>query len=74
MLFQWFAMFAYWQYIAFALGRSLFGTADASSAAFRQAVLVTGQAGALYNFVAFIAAVMAVIAGVRPGICMIAAP
>ena len=56
MLFQWFAMFAYWQYIAFALGRSLFGTADASSAAFRQAVLVTGQAGALYNFVAFIAA------------------
>ncbi len=56
MLFQWFAMFAYWQYIAFALGRSLFATADAGSAAFRQAVLVTGQAGALYNFVAFIAA------------------
>lgn len=56
MLFQWFAMFAYWQYIAFALGRSLFGTADASSASFRQAVLLTGQAGALYNFVAFLAA------------------
>ncbi|BBD98828.1 MFS transporter [Sphingobium amiense] len=56
MLFQWFAMFAYWQYIAFALGRSLFGTADAGSAAFRQAVLLTGQAGALYNFVAFFAA------------------
>lgn len=56
MLFQWFAMFAYWQYIAFALARSLFATADAGSAAFRQAVLVTGQAGALYNFVAFIAA------------------
>ncbi len=56
MLFQWFAMFAYWQYIAFALGRSLFATADAGSAAFRQAVLVTGQAGALYNFVAFLAA------------------
>ncbi len=56
MLFQWFAMFAYWQYIAFALGRSLFATADPGSAAFRQAVLTTGQAGALYNFVAFIAA------------------
>lgn len=56
MLFQWFAMFAYWQYIAFALGRLLFGTADASSASFRQAVLLTGQAGALYNFVAFLAA------------------
>ena len=56
MLFQWFGMFAYWQYIAFALGRSLFATADAGSASFRQAVLLTGQAGALYNFVAFLAA------------------
>ena len=56
MLLQWFAMFAYWQYIAFALSRSLFGTTDAASAGFRQAVLVTGQAGALYNFVAFVAA------------------
>ncbi len=56
MLFQWFAMFAYWQYIAFAIARALFGTADATSAGFRQATLVTGQAGALYNFVAFLAA------------------
>ncbi|MEH3038185.1 MAG: MFS transporter [Sphingomonas adhaesiva] len=56
MLFQWFAMFAYWQYIAFAIARSLFDTADAASAGFRQATLVTGQAGALYNFVAFLAA------------------
>lgn len=56
MLLQWFAMFAYWQYIAFAVARALFGTADAGSAAFRQATLVTGQIGALYNFVAFIAA------------------
>lgn len=56
MLFQWFAMFAYWQYIVFAIGRSLFDTADASTPAFRQATLVTGQAGAMYNFVAFLAA------------------
>ncbi|WP_157216832.1 MFS transporter [Flavisphingomonas formosensis] len=56
MLFQWFAMFAYWQYIVFALGRSLFDTADPASSAFRQAALVTGQAGAAYNFVAFLAA------------------
>ena len=56
MLFQWFAMFAYWQYIVFAIGRSLFDTGDASTPAFRQATLVTGQAGAMYNFVAFLAA------------------
>lgn len=56
MLFQWFAMFAYWQYIAFAIGRSMFETSDPASAAFRQATLVTGQAGAFYNFIAFLAA------------------
>ena len=56
MLFQWYAMFAYWQYIAFAVGRSLFHTADAASAGFRAAVLVNGQIGGFYNFVAFVAA------------------
>lgn len=56
MLFQWYAMFCYWQFIAFALARSLFGTSDAASAGFRQAVLVNGQVGAFYNFIAFIAA------------------
>ncbi|WP_420143874.1 MFS transporter [Sphingobium sp.] len=56
MAFQWFAMFAYWQYIAFALARSLFGTADPASPGFRQAVLLAGQAGALYNAIACLAA------------------
>ncbi|WP_311268755.1 MFS transporter [Sphingobium sp. WCS2017Hpa-17] len=56
MAFQWFAMFAYWQYIAFALARSLLGTADPASAGFRQAVLLAGQAGALYNVIACVAA------------------
>jgi maltose/moltooligosaccharide transporter len=56
MLFQWYAMFAYWQFIAFAVGRSLFDTADSTTAGFRDAVLVTGQIGAFYNFIAFIAA------------------
>lgn len=56
MLCQWYAMFCYWQYIAFALGRSLFRTADSASPGFREAALVTGQAGAFYNFIAFMAA------------------
>ncbi|MET0270969.1 MAG: MFS transporter [Sphingomonas sp.] len=56
MLCQWYAMFCYWQYITFSIARSLFGTADAGSAAFREAVLVNGQVGGFYNFIAFVAA------------------
>lgn len=56
MLCQWYAMFAYWQFVAFAIARSLFATADPASAGFRQAVLVNGQVGGFYNFVAFVAA------------------
>ena len=58
MLCQWYAMFAYWQYITFAVGRSLYDTADPSSAAFREATLTTQQAGALYNFIAFLGALV----------------
>lgn len=56
MLCQWYAMFAYWQYISFAVARGLYGTSDPGSAAFRDATLTTQQAGALYNFIAFIGA------------------
>jgi maltose/moltooligosaccharide transporter len=58
MLCQWYAMFAYWQYITFAVGRSLYATSDPASAAFRAATLTTQQAGALYNFVAFAGALL----------------
>jgi maltose/moltooligosaccharide transporter len=55
-LFQWYAMFCYWQYIVLSLSVTLFGTSDASSAGFREANLVNGQIGGFYNFVAFGAA------------------
>ena len=55
-LFQWFAMFAYWQYVTLALALTLFGTRDPASPGFREAGLVTGQVGAFYNAVAFVAA------------------
>ena len=58
MLCQWYAMFAYWQYVTFAVGRALYDTSDPSSAAFRAATLTTQQAGALYNFIAFIGALV----------------
>lgn len=56
MLCQWYAMFAYWQFITFALARSLHGTADVRGRGFRDAALTVGQLGAFYNAVAFAAA------------------
>ena len=55
-LFQWYAMVCFWQYIVFAIARSVFDTSDVKSAGFREAVLANGQAGAFYNAVAFVAA------------------
>ncbi|MFM9976970.1 MAG: MFS transporter [Sphingomonadaceae bacterium] len=56
MLCQWYAMFCYWQYITLVIARSLFATADVQTAGFREAALVSGQVGAFYNFIAFVAA------------------
>lgn len=56
MLCQWYAMFAYWQFITFAIARSLHDTADTTSTAFRDTVLTVGQLGAFYNAIAFVAA------------------
>jgi maltose/moltooligosaccharide transporter len=58
MLCQWYAMFAYWQYISFAVGRSIYDTSDPTSTAFRDATLTAQQAGALYNFIAFLGALL----------------
>jgi maltose/moltooligosaccharide transporter len=55
-LFQWFGMYGYWNYVTNSISRSVYGTADASTAAYRDAVLTNGQVGALYNLVAFISA------------------
>ena len=55
-LFQWYAMFCYWQYIVLSLAATLFHTHDAASPGFREASLVNGQIGGFYNFVAFVGA------------------
>ena len=55
-LFQWYAMFCYWQYIVLSLAATLFNTRDASSHGFREAGLVNGQIGGFYNFIAFVGA------------------
>ncbi len=58
MLCQWYGMFVYWQFIAFALSRSLYDTSDTSSAGFREAALTAQQIGAFYNFIAFLSALL----------------
>jgi len=55
---QWYAMFLYWQFIAFALARSLYGTTDPATQGFRDAALTAQQLGALYNLVAFVSALL----------------
>jgi maltose/moltooligosaccharide transporter len=55
-LFQWYGMMCYWIYIVPSLALTVFGTADATSAGFRDASLLNGQIGGFYNFIAFIAA------------------
>jgi maltose/moltooligosaccharide transporter len=55
-LFQWYGMTCYWIYIVPALARTMFDTADPTSAGFREAGLLNGQIGGFYNFVAFVAA------------------
>lgn len=56
MLFCWYAMFIYWQYIAKCLSKSLHNTVDAASPLFREAELLVGPLGAFYNAVAFVSA------------------
>jgi len=56
MLFSWYAMFIYWQYIAKCLSKSLYDTVDATSPFFRKAELLVGPLGAFYNAVAFVSA------------------
>lgn len=55
-LFQWYALFCYWQYVVLSLSKTLFDTTDAASASFREASLINGQIGGFYNAVACLAA------------------
>jgi maltose/moltooligosaccharide transporter len=55
-LFQWYAMAAYWAYVIYSIGRSVYGTDVPTSSGFHSAVLTNGEMAAFYNGVAFIAA------------------
>jgi maltose/moltooligosaccharide transporter len=59
-LFQWYAMFCYWQYVTLCVSKTFFGTTDSSSPFFDKANYIYGQAGAFYNFIAFLSAFLLV--------------
>ncbi|WP_244023857.1 MFS transporter [Novosphingobium organovorum] len=56
MLCQWYAMFAFWQYFTEVVARTRFATSDPTSDAYREATLTAQQLGAIYNAIAFLAA------------------
>lgn len=52
-LFNWYAMFIYWQFVTLCLASSIFHTSDPNSTEFVQAELLTGQINGTYNVVTF---------------------
>ncbi len=78
-LFQWYAMFAYWNYVVYSISRSVYGETNPLSENFRRAVLDNGILGGFYNGVAFVAALAMVPLSKRWGpatthaVCLVAA-
>ena len=55
-LFQWYAMFCYWQFIAPCLAKSIWGTEDSKSEMYGEAVAFTGLVNGFYNIITFMSA------------------
>ncbi len=55
-LFQWYALFCYWQYVVLCIANTQFAGAATRDGAVRDAGLLNGQLGSFYNFIAFVAA------------------
>ena len=55
-LFQWYALFVYWQYISHSIVQSVWHSTSADKAAYEQAVAWTGLVNGFYNVVTFISA------------------
>jgi len=52
-LFNWYAMFIYWQFITLCLAKTIFKVTDATSPGFSAAQLLTGTVNGTYNIVTF---------------------
>lgn len=54
-LFQWYAMFCYWQFVSLSIAKSIFNT-DSESPLYQKAVVLAGQVNGFYNIVTFLSA------------------
>lgn len=52
-LFNWYAMFIYWQFITLCLAKTIFHVTDPTSPGFSAAQLLTGTVNGIYNIVTF---------------------
>lgn len=52
-LFNWYAMFCYWQYITLCLAQTIFHTTDKNAVGFSGAQILTGKVNGTYNIVTF---------------------
>lgn len=55
-LFNWYAMFCYWQYIALCVAKTIYNTSDTQSEGFAQAQLLAGKLNGTYNIATFCSA------------------
>jgi maltose/moltooligosaccharide transporter len=55
-LFNWYAMFIYWQFVSLCLAKTIFNTSDPSSPGFSAAQTLTGTVNGTYNIVTFCSA------------------
>jgi maltose/moltooligosaccharide transporter len=55
-LFQWYALFIYWQFVAISIAKSIYHTTPADEAGFSKAVAWTGLVNGWYNIVTFLCA------------------
>ena len=66
-LFQWYAMFCYWQYVSLSIARSVWQATPGDAAAYSQAVAWTGLVNGFYNVVTFASAFFLVTLAHRRG-------
>lgn len=56
-LFQWYAMFCYWQFVSLSIAKSVFHTSpDGNKELYEQAVVWAGRVNGFYNIVTFVSA------------------
>jgi maltose/moltooligosaccharide transporter len=59
-LFQWYAMFVYWQYVSLSVAKTAFGTTPDNADAYSKAVGWTGLINGFYNIITFCSAMFLV--------------